>query len=113
MKLITAIIKPATLQSVRDALEEVGVSGLTVSEVRGYGRQQGHVEVYRGTEYTVAFVEKLRLDVVVPDDLAESTLTVIADAARTGSIGDGKAWATDVTDAIRVRTGEVGDAALR
>ena len=82
MKLITAIIKPTTLESVRAALEESGVSGLTVSEVRGFGRQQGHTEVYRGAEYAVAFVEKLRLDVVVPDDMAESTLSVIADAAR-------------------------------
>ena len=113
MKLITAIIKPTTLESIRAALEESGVSGLTVSEVRGFGRQQGHTEVYRGAEYAVAFVEKLRLDVVVPDDMAESTLSVIADAARTGTIGDGKAWATEVTDAVRVRTGEVGDAALR
>ncbi|MFD5867243.1 P-II family nitrogen regulator [Corynebacterium sp. NPDC060344] len=113
MKLITAIIKPTTLESVRFALEDLGVSGLTVAEVRGFGRQQGHVEVYRGAEYAIAFVEKLRLDVVVPDDLAEETLKVIADAARTGSIGDGKAWATEVTDAVRVRTGEIGDAALR
>ena len=82
MKLITAIIKPTTLESVRAALEESGVSGLTVSEVRGFGRQQGHTEVYRGAEYAVAFVEKLRLDVVVPDDMADSTLSVIADAAR-------------------------------
>ena len=113
MKLITAIIKPTTLESVRAALKELGVSGLTVAEVRGFGLQQGHVEVYRGAEYAVDFVEKRRLDVVVPDDLAEATLTVIADAARTGSIGDGKAWATEVTDAVRVRTGEMGEAALR
>lgn len=113
MKLITAIIKPTTMEPVRAALEELGVSGLTVSEVRGFGRQQGHVEVYRGTEYEVAFVEKIRLDVVVPDDMAEATLGVIADAARTGSIGDGKAWATDVSHAVRVRTGEMDDAALR
>lgn len=113
MKLITAIIKPTTLDRVRAALDELGASGLTVAEVRGFGRQQGHTEVYRGTEYEVAFVDKLRLDVVVPDDLAEPALSVIADAARTGSIGDGKVWVTEVSDAVRVRTGDVGDAALR
>lgn len=106
MKLITAIIKPTTLEGVRAALEELGVSGLTVAEVRGFGRQKGQVEVYRGTEYLVDFVEKLRLDVVVPDDLAEAVLDAVAEAARTGSIGDGKAWATEVTGAVRVRTGE-------
>lgn len=113
MKLITAIIKPTTLEDVRAALEELGVSGLTVAEVRGFGRQKGQVEVYRGTEYLVDFVEKLRLDVVVADDLAEAALDAVAEAARTGSIGDGKAWATEVTGAVRVRTGERGEAALR
>lgn len=105
MRLITAIIKPTTLEDVRAALEELGVSGLTVAEVRGFGRQKGQVEVYRGTEYLVDFVEKLRL--------AEAALDAVAEAARTGSIGDGKAWATEVTGAVRVRTGERGEAALR
>lgn len=113
MKLITAIIKPDTLENVRLALKELGVSGLTVAAVHGFGRQEGRTEVYRGAEYPVQFVEKLRLDVVVPGDIAEETLAAIADAARTGDIGDGKAWVTDVSAAVRVRTGEVGDAALR
>lgn len=112
MKLITAIIKPATLDDVREALRALGVTGLTVAPVHGFGLQEGRTEVYRGSGYRVSFVEKLRLDVVVPDDIAEVTLLALADAARTGEIGDGKAWLTDVGAVVRVRTGEVGDAAL-
>jgi len=112
MRLVTAIIKPFKLDDVKVALETFGVHGLTVSEVNGYGRQKGHTEVYRGAEYTVDFVPKVRLDVVVADDDAGDVVDVIVKAAATGQIGDGKVWTTPVGELVRVRTGERGPDAL-
>ena len=112
MRLVTAVIKPFKLDDVKTALEAFGVQGLTVSEVQGYGRQRGHTEVYRGAEYTVSFVPKVKLEVLVDDADAIDTVDVIAKAAQTGSIGDGKVWSTPVDDVVRVRTGERGVEAL-
>ena len=112
MRLVTAVIKPFKLDDVMSALETFGVHGLTVSEVNGYGRQKGHTEVYRGAEYTVDFVPKVRLDVVVADDDVADVVDVIVKAASTGQIGDGKVWTTAVDDLVRVRTGERGPDAL-
>ena len=112
MKLITAIVKPFKLDDVKNALELIGIAGLTVSEVQGFGRQRGHTEVYRGAEYTVSFVPKVRLEVLVDDADARDVIGVIAKSAHTGSIGDGKVWVTTVDDVIRVRTGERGIDAL-
>ncbi len=112
MKLITAIIKPHQLDEVKAALEAYGISGMTVSEASGYGRQRGHSEVYRGAEYTVDFVPKVRVEVVVDDVDGASVMDVIAKSAHTGRIGDGKIWAVPVEDIVRVRTGERGHDAL-
>jgi nitrogen regulatory protein P-II 1 len=112
MKLVTAVIKPFKLDDVKTALEAFGIHGLTVAEVSGFGRQKGHTEVYRGAEYQVDFVPKLRLDVVVPDADAADIVDVIAKAAATGQIGDGKVWVTPVDELVRVRTGERGEDAL-
>jgi len=112
MKLITAIIKPHQLDEVKEALEAYGVSGMTISEASGYGRQRGHSEVYRGAEYTVDFVPKVRVEVLVDDLDAGSVIDVILKAAQTGRIGDGKIWAIPVDDVVRVRTGERGHDAL-
>ena len=112
MKLITAIINPFTLEDVKTSLEEMGVLGMTVSEVQGYGRQKGHTEVYRGAEYAVDFVPKVRVEVVVDDSAADKVVDVIVAAARTGKIGDGKVWVSPVDTVIRVRTGERGPDAL-
>ena len=112
MRLVTAVIKPFKLDDVKSALESFGVQGLTVSEVSGYGRQKGHTEVYRGAEYTVDFVPKVRLEVVVADDDAKDVVDVVVKAASTGQIGDGKVWLTSVEDLVRVRTGERGPDAL-
>ena len=112
MKLITAVVKPFKLDDVKIALETFGVAGLTVSEVQGYGRQKGHTEVYRGAEYKVDFVPKVRIEVVVADGDAADVLEVIAKAAQTGKIGDGKVWVSTVDDVVRVRTGERGVEAL-
>ena len=112
MKLITAIIKPHQLDAVKEALEAYGISGMTVSEASGYGRQRGHSEVYRGAEYTVDFVPKLRLEVLVDDMDAASVAEVILKSAQTGRIGDGKIWTQHVEDVIRVRTGERGTEAI-
>ena len=106
MKLITAIIKPYKLDEVKNALQAFGVHGLTVTEASGYGRQRGHTEVYRGAEYTVDFVPKVRIDVVVSDGDVDKLLSAIVEAARTGKIGDGKVWVTPVEALVRVRTGE-------
>ena len=106
MRLVTAIIKPFQLDDVKAALEDLGVQGLTVGEVSGFGRQRGHTEVYRGAEYTVDLVPKVRVEVLVDDDDADKVVDVIVDAARTGKIGDGKVWVTDVESVVRVRTGE-------
>lgn len=112
MKLIMAIIKPFRLDDVRNALADVGVEGMTVSEVKGYGRQRGHTEIYRGAEYAVEFVPKVRLEVVVDDELAAKVVDTIAHTAQTGRIGDGKVFVFDVVEAVRIRTGETGSAAL-
>ena len=112
MKLVTAIIKPHQLDEVKEALEAYGISGMTVSEASGYGRQRGHSEVYRGAEYTVDFVPKVRVEVLVDDMDAGSVADVILKAAQTGRIGDGKIWTVPVDDVIRVRTGEHGTDAL-
>ncbi|MBA2322828.1 MAG: P-II family nitrogen regulator [Actinomycetota bacterium] len=112
MKLVTAIVKPFVLEDVKGALEQVGVLGMTVSEVQGYGRQKGHTEVYRGAEYSVDFVPKVRVEVVADDALAEKVVEAVVEAARTGKIGDGKIWVTPVEAVIRVRTGERGSDAV-
>jgi len=112
MRLVTAVIKPFRLQEVQEALRAVGVVGMTVSEVHGYGRQHGHTEVYRGAEYRVDFVPKARVEVVCEDEEAERVVEAIESAAKTGKIGDGKIWVVPVLDLVRVRTGERGPAAL-
>ena len=112
MKLVTAVIKPHKWEDVREALETFGVTGMTVSEVSGYGRQKGHTEVYRGAEYEVDLVPKVRLEVVVEDDDATSVLDILVKAAQTGRIGDGKAWIVPVESLVRVRTGEKDAQAL-
>jgi nitrogen regulatory protein P-II 1 len=112
MKLVTAIIKPFKLDDVKEALESFGVHGLTVSEVNGYGRQKGHTEVYRGAEYTVDFVAKVKVEVVVEDGDASDVVNVVVKSAATGQIGDGKVWVTGVDDIVRVRTGERGGDAI-
>jgi len=112
MKLITAIIKPHQLDAVKEALEAYGISGMTISEASGYGRQRGHSEVYRGAEYTVDFVPKIRLEVLVDDMDSSSVADVVLKAAQTGRIGDGKIWIQPVEDVVRVRTGERGSDAI-
>ena len=112
MRLVTAIVKPFKLEDVKSALETLGVLGLTVSEVRGYGRQKGHTEVYRGAEYTVDLVPKVRIEVLVDDLDADKVVETVVEAARTGKIGDGKVWVTPVESVVRVRTGERGADAL-
>ena len=112
MRLVTAVLKPFRLDEVKTALEGVGVQGMTVSEVQGFGRQRGHTEVYRGAEYTVAFVPKVRVEVLIDDADAARVVDTIVAAASTGSIGDGKVWSTPVDEVVRVRTGERGAEAL-
>jgi nitrogen regulatory protein P-II 1 len=112
MKLITAIVKPFKVGDVRDALQDIGVSGLTVSDAQGYGRQGGHTEVYRGAEYQIDFVPKVRMEVLADDDDAPHIIDTVVAAARTGKIGDGKVWVLDVDEVVRVRTGERGAAAI-
>jgi nitrogen regulatory protein P-II 1 len=112
MRLVTAVLKPFKLEDVKTALEAYGVQGMTVSEVQGFGRQRGHTEVYRGAEYTVSFVPKVKLEVLVDDADAHDVIDVIAKSAHTGSIGDGKVWSTPVDEIVRVRTGERGVEAL-
>lgn len=112
MKLITAIIKPFKLDDVREALTEVGVHGITVTEVSGFGRQRGHTELYRGAEYVVNFVPKMRVETVVSNDLVDRAIEAISRAARTGKVGDGKVFVTAIEQAIRIRTGESGDEAI-
>ena len=112
MKLVTAIIKPFKLDEVREALAEVGVTGLTVTEVKGFGRQKGHTELYRGAEYVVDFLPKVKVEAVVPEALVERSIEAITKAARTGKIGDGKIFVRAVEQVIRIRTGEEGEAAV-
>jgi nitrogen regulatory protein P-II 2 len=112
MKLITAIIKPFRLDDVRNALAEVGVNGMTVTEVKGFGRQRGHTELYRGAEYVVDFLPKAKVEIAVADELVERAVEAITNAARTGKVGDGKIFVIDLEQALRIRTGEAGDGAL-
>ena len=112
MKKIEAIFKPFKLDEVREALSEIGVSGLTVTEVKGFGRQKGHTELYRGAEYVVDFLPKVKVDVVVPDSLVEAAIDALLKAARTGKIGDGKIFVSSVDQVIRIRTGETDEAAI-
>ncbi len=112
MKLIEAIIQPFKLDEVKSALIEAGVKGMTVSEVKGFGRQKGHKETYRGTEYQIDFVPKVKIDVAVPDNMVNQVVEVIARTAKTGSIGDGKIFVSDLGNVIRIRTGETGDGAI-
>ncbi len=112
MKKIEAIFKPFKLDEVREALSEIGVSGLTVTEVKGFGRQKGHTELYRGAEYVVDFLPKVKIDLVIPDSLLERAVDAIIKAARTGKIGDGKIFVTRVDQVIRIRTGETNEAAI-
>jgi len=112
MKKVEAIIKPFKLEEVKDALTEIGVYGMTVSEVKGFGKQKGHTELYRGAEYVIDFLPKLKIEVVVDDEIVEKVVEVIANAARTGRIGDGKIFIIPVEDAVRIRTGERGTEAI-
>ena len=112
MKIVMAIIKPFKLEEVRDGLTAIGVHGLTVTEVKGYGRQKGHTEIYRGTEYAVSFLPKLKVEIAVPGDLADRAVEAIASAAKTGQIGDGKIFVYAIDHAVRIRTGETDSEAL-
>ncbi|AEG31446.1 P-II family nitrogen regulator [Thiomicrospira cyclica] len=112
MKQITAIIKPFKLDDVRDALHDIGIHGMTVTEVKGYGRQKGHTEMYRGAEYVVDFLPKLKLEIATDDEQVDSAIEVIVAAAQTGKIGDGKIFVTSIEQTVRIRTGETGPAAL-
>jgi nitrogen regulatory protein P-II 2 len=112
MQLIIAIIKPFKLDEVRDALTAIGVHGMTISEVKGYGRQKGHTEIYRGAEYAVHFLPKVRIEVAVPDEQADRVIDAITAAAKTGQIGDGKIFVTNISRAVRIRTGETNNDAL-
>jgi len=112
MKKIEAVIKPFKLDDVKDALNEIGVQGMTVTEVKGFGRQKGHVELYRGAEYDVAFIPKIKIDVVVAEGMVEKAVATIQEKAKTGKIGDGKIFVSSVEQIIRIRTGETGDTAI-
>ena len=112
MKKIEAIVKPFKLEEVKDALGSIGISGMTVTEVKGFGRQKGHTEIYRGSEYTVDFLPKLKVEMVVPDDQADGAVDAIVKAAKTGKIGDGKVFLTNVEEAVRIRTEEKGEKAI-
>ncbi len=112
MKKIEAIIKPFKLDDVKEALHEIGLQGMTVTDVRGFGRQKGHTELYRGAEYVVDFLPKVKIEIVVPDAMATAAVEAIAQAAQSGRIGDGKIFVSTIEDAVRIRTGETGDAAL-
>ena len=112
MKKIEAIIKPFKLDEVKDALNSIGIHGMTVTEVKGFGRQKGHVEVYRGSEYEVTFLPKIKLEVVIPDSMIDKVISTIIDKAKTGTIGDGKIFLYSLEDVIRIRTGDKGEAAI-
>ncbi|ADK29125.1 P-II family nitrogen regulator [Corynebacterium pseudotuberculosis] len=112
MKLVTAIVKPFTLTDIKDALGQVGVHGMTVTETQGFGQQKGHTEVYRGAEYAVDFIPKVKIEIVIDDELLDDVVRAVVDSAHTGKIGDGKVWVTPVDDLIRVRTGERGSDAV-
>jgi nitrogen regulatory protein P-II 2 len=110
--MVTAIVKPFKLDDVREALSDIGVQGITVSEVKGFGRQKGHTELYRGAEYVVDFLPKVKIEVVVPDGIVEQVIEAVTKAARTGKIGDGKIFVTPIDQAVRIRTGETGEEAV-
>ncbi len=112
MKLVTAIIKPFKLEAVKEALTNIGVEGMTVTEVKGFGRQKGHTEIYRGSEYTVDFLPKAKIEIAIPDEMKDKVIAAIANAAKTGKIGDGKIFVTPLDEVIRIRTDEHGDAAV-
>jgi nitrogen regulatory protein PII len=112
MKKVEAIIKPFKMEEVKDALSEIGIDGMTVTEVKGFGRQKGHTEIYRGSEYTVDFLPKIKLEIVLADSQADAAVAAISKAAKTGKIGDGKIFVTSIEDAIRIRTDERGDKAV-
>ena len=112
MKLVTAVVRPHLWEDVRSALEAEGVSGMTVTEVSGYGRQKGHTEVYRGAEYDIALLPKVRVEIALDEHEVEAVVTRLVETARTGSIGDGKVWVTSLDDIVRIRSGEIGDAAV-
>jgi nitrogen regulatory protein P-II 1 len=112
MKKIEAIIKPFKLEEVKDALGEIGIEGMTVSEVKGFGRQKGHTEIYRGSEYTVDFLPKIKIEIVVGDELADNAVSTIVKSAKTGKIGDGKVFVSSIEEAVRIRTEEKGEAAV-
>ncbi|HLR04614.1 MAG TPA: P-II family nitrogen regulator [Pyrinomonadaceae bacterium] len=112
MKRVEAIIRPHLLDAVRDALQEVGVAGMTISEVQGYGRQKGHTETYRGTEYQIEFIPKIKIEVIIPEGIEDAVIEAISKTARTGKFGDGKIFVAPTEDVIRIRTGERGEAAL-
>jgi nitrogen regulatory protein P-II 1 len=112
MKKLEAIVKPFKLEEVKDALSQIGIEGMTISEVKGFGRQKGHTEIYRGSEYTVDFLPKIKIEIVLPDDQTDGALTTIVRAAKTGKIGDGKVFVSAVEQAIRIRTAETGDGAI-
>lgn len=112
MKKIEAVIKPFKLEEVKDALSELGIEGMTVTEVKGFGRQKGHTEIYRGSEYTVDFLPKIKLELVLPDERVDAAVKAIVTAAKTGKIGDGKVFVSDIEEAVRIRTDEKGDSAV-
>jgi nitrogen regulatory protein P-II 1 len=112
MKKIEAILKPFKLEEVKDALAEVGIEGMTVSEVKGFGRQKGHTEIYRGSEYTMDFLPKIKIELVVPDDRADNAIAAVVQSAKTGKIGDGKIFVTSIEQAVRIRTDETGNLAI-
>ncbi len=112
MKKIEAIVKPFKMEDVKEALTEIGIEGMTVSEVKGFGRQKGHTEIYRGSEYTVDFLPKMKFEIVLPDETVEKAVKAIVSAARTGKIGDGKVFVLPMTEVTRIRTSETGDAAI-
>lgn len=112
MKKIEAIIKPFKLDVVREALDSLGVNGMTITEVKGYGRQKGHVEMYRGSEYTISFVPKIKIETIVADDIADKVIAAIVTTARSGKVGDGKIFISTIDDVVRVRTGDTGEIAL-
>lgn len=112
MKLVTAIIKPFKLDEVREALSEIDVTGMTVTEVKGFGRQKGHTELYRGAEYAVDFLPKMKIETAVPDEIVDNVIEAITQAAKTGKIGDGKIFVSELENVVRIRTGETGEAAL-
>jgi len=112
MKKIEAIVKPFKLEDVKEALSEIGIEGMTVSEVKGFGRQKGHTEIYRGSEYTVDFLPKVKFEIVVPDAIVEKAVTAISTSAKTGKIGDGKIFVLPIENAVRIRTDETGEAAI-